>query len=170
MATEIERKFLVNGNVYRELAACVNVIEQGYLNTDPNRTVRIRHTQATGFIASPKMTVKGKSSVDGLERAEIEFPICLSDYSSMIDLCEAIIRKHRYIVPFFYSLDGLLLVCVEVDEFQGSHLGLVVAEIEYSDRELISRLPLPEWLGEEVTGDVRYYNSNLAKAPTQHVS
>ncbi len=166
MATEIERKFLVEENIHRELAIYRNYIQQGYLNTDPNRTVRIRRTVVSGVASAPKMTIKGRSSNDGLERTEIEFTICPSDYSLMIDLCESVISKHRYIVPFFYGLDGQLLVRVEVDEFQDGNAGLIVAEIEYPNRECIDQLPIPEWLGQEVTGDVRYYNSNLAKPIT----
>lgn len=149
---EIERKFLVNSDAYREEASSVITMTQGYLNSDPERSVRIRLTDKAGFI-----TVKGKSNKSGLSRFEWEKEIPKTDAEALLKLCEkTIISKTRYEVTVGTHL-------FEVDEFMGDNKGLVMAEVELgSEDEIFSK---PEWLGEEVTGTAKYYNSNLSNSP-----
>lgn len=149
---EIERKFLVNSNSYRAEASSVITITQGYLNSDPERSVRIRLTDQRGFI-----TVKGKSNASGLSRFEWEKELSKTEAEALLKLCEkTIIRKTRYEVVVGSHL-------FEVDEFLGDNEGLVVAEVELgSEKEQFSK---PDWLGEEVTGTTKYYNSNLSNSP-----
>lgn len=127
-------------------------IKQGFLNSNPNRTVRVRINESQGFL-----TIKGKSSFDGLVRFEFEKEIEKNDAMQLLNLCEpGIIDKKRYLVNFLNYI-------IEVDVFSGENEGLIIAEIELND---VSDNPqLPEWIGEEVTGDVRYYNSYLSKNP-----
>lgn len=146
MAKEIERKFLVKGDSYRNLAVETISIAQGYLNRDPERTVRIRVWNNQGFI-----TVKTRNR--GLTRNEWEYDIPLADAREMLLHCERPIEKHRYIVP---AENGLKW---EVDEFGGRLDGLVVAEIEIPTED--TPFILPDFIGREVTGDPAYYNSNL---------
>lgn len=149
---EVERKFLVLNDNYREAAySSINII-QGFLNTDPYRTVRVRlageHAQ---------ITIKGKSSENGTTRYEWENDISISDAESLLQLCEPnLIEKKRYLVDIGDFV-------FEVDEFIGENEGLVIAEIELETED--QKFAKPEWLGKEVTGDVRYYNSQLAKTP-----
>ena len=149
---EIERKFLVNSNSYRTEASSVITITQGYLNSDPERTVRIRLTNQTGFL-----TVKGKSNTSGLSRFEWEKELSKTEAEALLKLCEnTIISKTRYNVPVGAHV-------FEVDEFLGDNSGLVVAEVELgSEEESFSK---PDWLGEEVTGITKYYNSSLSTTP-----
>lgn len=149
---EIERKFLVNSNSYRAQASSVITITQGYLNSDPERSVRIRLTDQRGFI-----TVKGKSNASGLSRFEWEKELSKTEAEALLKLCEkTIIRKTRYEVVVGSHL-------FEVDEFLGDNEGLVVAEVELgSEKEQFSK---PDWLGKEVTGTTKYYNSNLSNSP-----
>jgi CYTH domain-containing protein len=149
---EIERKFLVNSNRYRAEASSVTAITQGYLNSDPERSVRIRLTDQTGFI-----TVKGKSNESGLSRFEWEKELSQKEAEALLKLCEkTIISKTRYKVEIGKHT-------FEVDEFLGANKGLVVAEVELdSEDEQFSK---PDWLGEEVTGTKKYYNSNLSSTP-----
>ena len=149
---EIERKFLVNSNDYRAEASSVITITQGYLNSNPERSVRIRLTDQTAFI-----TVKGKSNESGLSRFEWEKELSKTEAEALLKHCEkTIISKTRYEVPVGAHL-------FEVDEFLGANKGLVVAEIELrSEDETFSK---PDWLGEEVTGTTKYYNSNLSNTP-----
>ena len=149
---EIERKFLVNSNNYRTEASSVITITQGYLNSDPERSVRIRLTNQTGFL-----TVKGKSNTSGLSRFEWEKELSKTEAEALLKLCEnTIISKTRYNVPVGAHV-------FEVDEFLGDNSGLVVAEVELgSEEESFSK---PDWLGEEVTGITKYYNSNLSTTP-----
>lgn len=149
---EIERKFLVHSEDYKILARARNYIAQGYLNSDPERTVRVRLAADRGFL-----TIKGKSSSNGLTRFEWETPISLEHATSLLALCEpGMIEKYRYEVLIGNHL-------FEIDEFEGENLGLVVAEIELSHED--EEFPIPDWLGKEVTGDTRYYNASLSKAP-----
>ena len=151
MATEIERKFLVVGNAWRTTPAIV--IWQGYLNRDPQRTVRLRVADEQGFL-----TIKG--AAQGITRAEFEYPIALADATAMRALCDGpIIEKLRRRVWH----DGL---CWEVDEFLGDNMGLVVAEIELQTEQ--QAFTQPPWLGREVSHEPRYFNSRLASQPFCH--
>ncbi|MGB2758576.1 MAG: CYTH domain-containing protein, partial [Maribacter stanieri] len=127
-------------------------IVQGFLNTDPNRTVRIRIKGDIGYI-----TVKGKSNDTGTSRFEWEIEISVEEADALLKLCEkGILEKSRYEIPLGDHL-------YEVDEFYGDNLGLTVAEIELNaENELFAK---PDWLGKEVTGEVKYYNSQLSKNP-----
>jgi len=150
MAKEIERKFLVVGEGWRGLAEGT-VYRQGYLSTVAERTVRVRVAGDKAFL-----TVKGLSV--GAVRAEYEYGIPVPDANEMLDgLCEKpIIEKTRYRIPF----EGWVW---EVDEFAGANAGLIVAEIELdSETREFAR---PDWAGEEVTGDTRYFNANLIANP-----
>ena len=148
---EIEHKFLVSGP-YKHLATDISHIVQGYLSDDPERTVRIRIRDDQAFI-----TIKGPSSSDGLSRLEWEQPIPLDQARQLLTLClPGTIDKHRHIVPY----EGHRW---EVDEFHGHLEGLTLAELEVpsADTEFV----VPPFLGPEVTGDPRYYNSQLRKHP-----
>ena len=149
---EIERKFLVNSDDYRAEASSVITMTQGYLNSDPERSVRIRLTDQSGFI-----TVKGKSNESGLSRFEWEREISKTEAEALLKLCEkTIISKTRYEVAVGNHL-------FEVDEFLGDNKGLVMAEVELGSED--EKFSKPDWLGDEVTGDLKYYNSNLSNAP-----
>ena len=148
---EIEHKFLVSGP-YKHLATDISHIVQGYLSDDPERTVRIRIRDDEAFI-----TIKGPSSSDGLSLLEWEQPIPLDQARQLLTLClPGTIDKHRHIVPY----EGHRW---EVDEFHGHLEGLTLAELEVpsADTEFVA----PPFLGPEVTGDPRYYNSQLRKHP-----
>ena len=150
MAKEIERKFLVKGDSWRGLGSGKRY-RQGYLSTVKERTVRVRTAGEQGFI-----TVKGISV--GASRSEYEYEIPTADANEMLDrLCERpLVEKTRYRIPFC----GLTW---EVDEFAGDNRGLVTAEVElHSETQEVS---LPDWIGPEVTGDPRYFNSNLVAHP-----
>jgi adenylate cyclase len=150
MGLEIERKFLVMGDAWRDGALPV-LIRQGYLCADGERTVRVRVKGDHGYI-----TVKGMPS--GLVRPEYEYEIPLADASAMLDkLClRPQIEKRRH--PVMH--DGILW---EVDEFLNENAPLIVAEVEL--RDAAQSLALPTWVGQEVTSDSRYTNSNLARKP-----
>ncbi len=149
MAVEIERKFLVVDDSYRKNSEIVD-IRQGYISRDPERTVRVRVKGDQGFI-----TVKGISS--GASRLEFEYIIPVKDAVELVKLCiPPLIEKSRYIV----ECDGMT---GEVDEFAGDNHGLVVAEIELESEG--QQFTEPAWLGDEVTQDPRYYNSQLAAHP-----
>ena len=149
---EIERKYLVKDNRYKELAHRSTPIIQGFLNTHPDRTVRIRISGDTAWI-----TVKGRSNEAGTERFEWERPIEVSAAEQLIPLCEpGVIAKTRYEVLHHGQR-------FEVDEFHQANQGLVLAELELERED--SPVHRPDWLGEEVTGDIRYYNSTLSKQP-----
>lgn len=150
--TEIERKFLVKSNAFKSDSYQNTRIVQGFLNTHPERTVRIRINGEQAFL-----TVKGKSSENGLSRFEWEKEIEVEEAENLLTLCEpGIIEKDRYLVEVENHI-------FEVDDFHGQNEGLVVAEIELNAEEDTFSRPL--WLGEEVTGDIRYYNSQLSKKP-----
>ncbi|TMU55243.1 CYTH domain-containing protein [Flagellimonas algicola] len=152
---EIERKFLVKSEGYKHQANEHTRIVQGFLNTAPQRTVRVRIKGDKGFL-----TVKGESNVSGTTRFEWETEINVAEATNLIDLCEAVIlEKNRYKVPFGSHV-------FEVDEFLGENKGLVVAEVELQHEDEF--FDKPEWLGQEVTGDVRYYNSQLSINPFQN--
>lgn len=151
MPFEIERKFLVKGDFRGEASHCEEII-QGYLSSVPERSVRVRVKGDKAFL-----TIKGKSNDKGLTRYEWEKEISVSEAKELLKLCEpGIIDKVRYYVSF----QGHTF---EVDEFRGENQGLVMAELELSDEsELFDK---PEWVGKEVTGDIRYYNASLTKNP-----
>ena len=150
MAKEIERKFLVSGDAWRQLATGT-AYRQGYLSTVKERTVRVRTIDDKGFL-----TIKGISI--GVSRAEYEYEISVADANEMLDnLCEKpIIEKDRYKIAHA----GLIW---EVDEFAGVNEGLIVAEVELTDEA--QAFDRPDWIGEEVSGDPRYFNSNLIAHP-----
>ncbi|WP_228852811.1 CYTH domain-containing protein [Aegicerativicinus sediminis] len=149
---EIERKFKVVSPEYKELASNSRKIIQGFLNSNKNRIVRVRLTGNEG-----RLTVKGKSTDDGLERFEWETIISKNDALDLLDLCEKpMIEKSRYDV--FH--EGKLF---EIDEFYGENEGLVIAELELKSKDELFNLP--SWIGEEVTGDQKYYNANLITNP-----
>lgn len=150
MGVEIERKFLVKGDGWRELATGT-LYRQGYIPTAPSRTVRIRIAGDRGFI-----TIKGDTQ--GISRSEFEYEIPLDDAMQLLDtLCEPpLIEKYRHKI----HLNGLVW---EVDEFLGINQGLIVAEVELHDSN--QAIDLPQWIGEDVSHDLRYYNANLAKHP-----
>jgi adenylate cyclase len=150
VGVEIERKFLVAGDAWRELGTAV-LLRQGYLSVEPDRTVRVR---IEGGGAA--LTIKGRSV--GATRAEWEYPIPLADANELLDrLCQQpLIEKFRRRIEF----DGNIW---EVDEFLGANAGLVVAEIELgSEAQTFDK---PDWIGEEVTDDRRYFNSSLINHP-----
>ncbi len=149
---EIERKFLVKSEAYKADASSNQLIEQGFLNTDPDRTVRVRVEGDKGFL-----TIKGRSNKAGTTRFEWEREIALAEAEALLNICEeGVIEKVRYLVPFGAHV-------FEVDEFNGFNKGLTVAEVELqSESETFEK---PAWLGAEVTGEVRYYNSQLSKQP-----
>jgi adenylate cyclase len=153
MPKEIERKFLVRDVKFlkylKESANGVK-IRQGYLSSVAERTVRVRIKGEKAFL-----TIKGVADASGIERYEWEREISLKDAGDLLQLCEpGIIEKMRYEVPY----KGFLF---EVDLFEGEHEGLVIAELELDDP--FASFSRPSWLGEEVTGDPRYYNSQLRR-------
>lgn len=149
---EIERKFLITSNAFKTEAFSQNKIVQGYLSSVPERTVRVRIKGDKGFI-----TVKGISSDSGMSRFEWEKEIPVDEAENLLKLCEkGIIDKIRFNVKIGNHT-------FEVDEFHGENEGLIIAEIELnSENEVFER---PNWLGEEVTNDKRYYNSYLSNRP-----
>lgn len=149
---EIERKFLVISEEYKKEAISKRYIVQGFLNSNPERTVRVRIDNKKGSI-----TVKGKSSADGTTRFEWEAEITKEDAEKLLQLCEkGVIEKYRYEVPF----EGNLF---EIDEFLAENEGLSIAEIELNEVQQVFNKP--SWLGKEVTGNNHYYNSQLSKNP-----
>jgi len=151
MAQEIERKFLVKGD-FKSVSTKATRITQGYLSSVPERTVRVRVKGDKGFI-----TIKGIGSASGASRYEWEKEIPVSEVVELLELCEpGVIDKTRYHIAAGKHT-------FEVDEFYGDNDGLVVAEVELSDEN--EEFIKPEWLGEEVTGDTKYFNSMLMKNP-----
>ena len=152
MAQEIERKFLIKSEDFKKEASKETRITQGYLSSVPERTVRVRIKGNRGFI-----TVKGVGSASGASRFEWEMEIPVNEVEDLLKICEpGVIDKTRYEIKAGKHT-------FEVDEFYGDNNGLVVAEVELdSESELFVK---PDWLGEEVTGDTRYYNSMLMKSP-----
>ncbi|APX99114.1 CYTH domain-containing protein [Lacinutrix venerupis] len=149
---EIERKFLVKNNAFKSDAFKQTRIVQGFLSTNKKRTVRVRLKGNTGFL-----TVKGASSKNGLSRFEWEKEITKNEAESLLKLCKkGIIDKIRYEI----KVDNHIF---EVDEFFEDNAGLIVAEVELStEKESFTK---PNWLGKEVTGETKYYNSQLSKTP-----
>ncbi len=153
MHIETERKFLVVGD-YKALAHSHSHITQGYISSHGGRTVRVRLRDGRGYL-----TIKGPSDEAGLSRYEFEQEISPADARDLLRICEpGVIDKTRYLVD---AGDGLHTW--EVDEFHGENAGLVVAEVELRSED--EAFPRPPFLGQEVTGDRRYYNSHLRKDP-----
>lgn len=152
MPQEIERKFLVTDTSYRELATSSSHIVQGYICSDKGRTVRIRIRDDKGYL-----TIKGGSNAAGLSRYEWEQEIDVADAHDLLKLCEpGVIDKVRYLVPSGNHV-------FEVDEFAGENQGLVIAEVELAaENEPYTK---PAFIGQEVTGNRRYYNSHLRVYP-----
>jgi len=149
---EIERKFLVNSDIFKNEAFKKTRITQGFLNTHKKRTVRVRVKGNKGFI-----TVKGLSTRDGLSRFEWEKEITKNEAQSLLNLCEpTIIDKIRYEIEVGNHT-------FEVDTFFGENDGLTIAEVELKHEDEI--FETPSWLGKEVTGDIKYYNSQLSIKP-----
>ncbi len=149
---EIERKYLVLGEAYKTLAHGVYHIRQGYLCRDAAHTIRIRQRDDEAFL-----TIKGKPQAGMLGHFEYEHKVPQSAADGLFALCEAgIIDKHRYLVAWQD-------VTIEVDVFHGENEGLVMAEIELQSED--QHVLLPDWLGEEVTHDERYYNAYLSAHP-----
>lgn len=152
MNQEIERKFLINGEFLKHTVKSF-YISQGYLSSSPSPTVRVRIRNQEGFL-----TIKGKQNSSGITRLEWEKSISIDDAKELMKLCENnLIEKTRYIIP---ELSGLYF---EVDVFHGQNKGLIMAEIELPAEEY--SFTKPDWLGEEVTHDLRYYNAYLSKNP-----
>ena len=148
MAIEIERKFLTTSDEWR--AAAPTYYCQGYLNRDKKRTVRVR-------IAGERAMLTIKGPTTGTTRDEFEYEIPVADAQEMLKLCEQpLVEKNRRIVQY----EGLAW---EVDEFLGVNSGLVVAEVELESED--QAITLPDWVGEEVSQDPRYFNSNLSANP-----
>lgn len=151
MAQEIERKFLVKGE-FKPLASKATRITQGYLSSVPERTVRVRIKGDKGFI-----TIKGIGNNSGASRFEWEKEIPVNEVNDLLKICEpGVIDKTRFLVKVGQHT-------FEVDEFYGDNEGLTVAEVELGSES--EEFIKPEWLGDEVTGDAKYYNSMLMKNP-----
>lgn len=150
MAIEIERKFLLKGDGWRSLATGT-LYRQGYITSGAGKTVRVRVAGDRAYL-----TIKGPSA--GNARAEFEYEIPVADAEEMLNtLCDRpLVEKTRHKI----SHDGLIW---EVDEFMGENQGLILAEVELTDTQQV--FSFPDWIGQEVSADPRYFNSNLAKHP-----
>lgn len=151
MAQEIERKFLVSGE-FKSQAYAQSRIVQGYISSARGRTVRVRIRDGKGFL-----TIKGASNEAGTSRYEWEKEITLAEARELMKLCEpGVIDKTRYLIRSGEHI-------FEVDEFYGENEGLIIAEVELSSED--EKYKKPDFIGKEVTGDIRYYNSHLMKEP-----
>ena len=149
---EIERKFLVKSDAFKAEATASYKIAQGYLNSNPERTVRIRIKGEKGFI-----TIKGIGNASGMSRFEWEKEIPIDEAKQLLSLCEqGIIEKTRFEVKVGNHL-------YEIDEFYGANKGLLLAEVELTFET--EKIEMPNWLGVEVTKDSRYYNAYLSQHP-----
>jgi CYTH domain-containing protein len=154
---EIERKFLIVSDKYKEQAYKKTRIVQGFLNTHKERTVRVRIKGKEAYIA-----IKGISNKEGTSRFEWEKKIAVEEAEQLIELCESnLIEKIRYEIKVGNHI-------FEVDEFSAENEGLIIAEIELSEEN--ESFEKPDWLGKEVTGDIRYYNSQLSRVPYKNWS
>lgn len=150
---EIERKYLVTSDCYKELAVARYHIRQGYISREKTGTVRVRITDDKAYL-----TIKGKPAAGHFARYEWEKEIDVQEAEELMNLCQGtVIDKTRWIVPA-ETIDNLQLIW-EVDEFHGKHEGLVVAEIELDNEE--QSFEIPDFIGDEVTHDPRYYNANM---------
>lgn len=149
---EIERKFIISSLEFKEEAFEHYQIKQGFLNTDPERTVRVRVLADRGFL-----TVKGSGGEEGISRFEWEKEISLEEANALYELCgPGRIEKTRYLIHSGGHI-------VEADEFFGDNEGLLIAEIELGSEQ--EQYEKPSWLGAEVTGQTKYYNSQLSQFP-----
>ena len=149
---EIERKFLVKSEEFKAISFAKNEISQGYLNSNPERTVRVRIKGNQGYL-----TIKGKGNETGMSRMEWEKEIPVDEAKMLLNLCESgVISKMRYEVKFGNHV-------YEIDEFFGENQGLVIAEIELQSED--EAFEKPDWLGKEVTNNEKYYNSFISKNP-----
>lgn len=163
---EIERKFLVASDSYKSLATSSALIIQGYLSVTPQSTVRIRRYGDKAYL-----TIKGRPQEGHIGRMEWEREISVDDFNTLFPLCTSgIVEKTRWLVPLNSEAinreaitSEALNLTVEVDEFHGANVGLVLAEIEMPSED--TELVLPDFLGQEVTSDHRYYNSYLSVHP-----
>lgn len=174
---EIERKYIVIGNQWREEVVASWRICQGYLQDDPKRTVRVRtRKSADDSDAEIKayLTIKTESTDGGLSRQEFEYPLPPDDAEQLLGLCKnSLIVKTRHIIPVVLSLpepeesSGKHTIegKIEIDEFDGDNTGLILAEVELPDAK--ATFERPDYLSEEVTGIERYYNIYLSKHPYQ---
>lgn len=150
MGVEIERKFLVLGESWKQTWSCKKTIRQGYLNLNPKRTVRVRLVDDVAFL-----TIKGMSS--GATRTEFEYPIPVHEAQELLQMCEGpLLEKERFMIHH----EGLVW---ELDAFMGDNEGLVVAEVELSAED--EEIAFPAWVGVEVTGNPDYYNASLIQRP-----
>jgi len=150
MPKEIERKFLLKNDNWKSQFTSRMIIKQGYLSTKKERTVRVRIFGKKGFL-----TIKGETV--GMTRLEFEYEIPVQEANELLQLCEKpLIEKERFIVS-----RGKLKW--EIDIFEGENAGLRIAEVELGDES--QDVEIPDWIGEEVTFDHRYFNSNLVKLP-----
>jgi adenylate cyclase len=153
MGIEIERKFLVKGEAWRQLATGT-LCRQGYLARGVDRTVRVRIAGDRAFL-----TIKGKT--EGIARSEFEYPIPVEDATQLLEMCDRpLIEKYRHQI----AIGDLVW---EVDEFLGENQGLILAEVELRDEK--QAIDLPEWIGEDVSGDPRYYNARLVEKPWSQI-
>lgn len=151
MGIEIERKFLVTGEGWRALATGSSAMRQGYLSTNAKATVRIRIIDDVRAV----LTLKGPTT--GISRAEFEYEVPLDEGRALLEMARPeVVEKRRFEVPF----GGLVW---EVDVFEGSHAGLVMAEVELADADQL--VALPDWAGLEVSHDDRYANASLSRNP-----
>lgn len=151
MGKEIERKFLVKGDFKPHVSKQTRIV-QGYLSSVPERTVRVRIKGDKGFL-----TIKGIGNASGASRFEWERELPITEVEELLKICEpGVIDKTRYLVKVGAHT-------YEVDEFYGENQGLILAELELASEA--DAFEKPEWLGQEVTGDVKYYNSMLMKNP-----
>jgi adenylate cyclase len=149
MGTEIERKFLVVGDDWRAVASGTDYV-QGYLSRDVARIVRVRRAGPAAYL-----TIKGIP--EGARRPEFEYPIPLSDAQQLMNLClPPLVEKTRYVIKYGGKR-------WEVDEFHGDNRGLILAEIELPSED--EPIDIPPWIGQEVSGDPRYFNSYLSEHP-----
>lgn len=152
MSIEIERKFLILSNDFQRESNSKSYIKQGFLNSHKERVVRVRIKNNQGYL-----TIKGPSNKSGTTRFEWEKKISIDEAKNLFQLCEkGIIEKYRYEICFGKHT-------YEIDEFLGDNEGLIIAEIELSNEN--EEFYIPKWLGKEVTGIEKYYNSNLSKNP-----
>lgn len=152
MNLEIERKFLITNTNFKKESYQKKYIQQGFLNSDKNRVVRVRIIEEKAYL-----TIKGVSDKSGTSRFEWEKEISVQEAKALMNLCEkGVIEKYRY----FHKLENHVF---EIDEFLGDNEGLIIAEVELKNKNEV--FIKPSYLGKEVTGDEKYYNSNLSKIP-----
>tara|TARA_R110002074_G_scaffold141650_12_gene288108 strand:+ start:743 stop:1216 length:474 start_codon:yes stop_codon:yes gene_type:complete len=152
MNLEIERKFLITNTNFKKESYQKKYIQQGFLNSDKNRVVRVRIIEEKAYL-----TIKGVSDKSGTSRFEWEKEISVQEAKVLMKLCEkGVIEKYRY----FHKLENHVF---EIDEFLGDNDGLIIAEVEIKNKNEV--FIKPSYLGKEVTGNEKYYNSNLSKVP-----